>query len=245
LKVDGALNCHWRTANIRFIKAGLCYLDNMRYVFRHGETEAHYDSPRNADTVQTFLESLAPEEAEPLTVNSTRAVAAFMFCTVLASSLPAQDTSCHPRLISVTGTAEIKVVPDEVAITLGVDSRDKDLAVAKADNDLRMKKLLSVAHAASVESKYIQTSALTMGPEYSDERIPKFLDYQVSQVVIVTLTDLSKYEDLMTNSLKAGVNRVDGVNFFVADPTKYREQARLQALRAARDKAKAMAAELG
>lgn len=178
-------------------------------------------------------------------VSSSRAVAVFMFCMALASSLPAQDSSCHPRTIFVTGTAEIKVAPDEVALTLALDSRDEDLTVAKADNDERMKKLLNVAHAAGVESKNIQTSALTMGPEYSDERIPKFLDFQVSQIVTITLTDLSKYEDLMTNSLKAGVNRVEGINFIVADPTKYREQARLQALQAARDKAKAMAAELG
>ncbi len=177
--------------------------------------------------------------------SSMRAVGVFMFCMAFVSSLPAQDNFCHPRTISVTGTAEIKAAPDEVALTLAVDSRDKDLSVAKADNDQRIKKLLSFAHAAGVESKNIQTSALTMGPEYSEERIPKFLDYQVSQVVILTLTDLSKYEDLMTNSLKAGVNRVDGINFFVADPTKFREQARLQALRAAREKAKAMAAELG
>jgi len=84
-----------------------------------------------------------------------------------------------------------------------------------------------------------------MGPEYSDEKIPKLLGYQVSQVITVTLTDLSKYENLMTNSLKAGVNRVDGINFFVADPKKYREEARIQAVRAAREKAKVMAAELG
>jgi uncharacterized protein YggE len=49
----------------------------------------------------------------------------------------------------------------------------------------------------------------------------------------------------MTNSLRAGVNRVDGINFFVADPKKYREEARLQAVRVAREKAKAMAEELG
>jgi uncharacterized protein YggE len=73
----------------------------------------------------------------------------------------------------------------------------------------------------------------------------QLLGYQVPQVVTVTLTDVSKYEDLMTNSLKVGVNRVDGINFFVADPKKHIEEARLQAVRAARDKAKAMAAELG
>ena len=134
-----------------------------------------------------------------------------MFCMAFVSSLPAQDNFCHPRTISVTGTAEIKAAPDEVALTLAVDSRDKDLSVAKADNDQRIKKLLSFAHAAGVESK-----------EHSNKRaddgswnIPK-KGYRNSWTIrcrrslSITLTDLSKYEDLMTNSLKAGVNRVDG-----------------------------------
>jgi hypothetical protein len=178
-------------------------------------------------------------------VKSIRAIAAFTFCMALVPPLFGQDTCGHPRIISVTGNAEIKVAPDEVSLTLGVDSIDKDLAIAKADNDRRIKKLLNLAHAAGVDPKNIQTSALTIGPEYSDEKIPKLLGYQASQTVTVTLTELSKYEDLMTNSLKAGVNRVDGINFFVADPKKYRAEARLQAVRAAREKAKAMATELG
>lgn len=175
----------------------------------------------------------------------TRTAVVLAFCTILVPSLFAQDTWSHPRIISVTGDAEIKVAPDEVTLTLGVDSHDKLLTVAKLDNDKRIKKLLSLAHAAGVDSKNIQTSALTMGPDYSDEKIPKLLGYQVSQTVTVTLTDLSKYQDLMTSSLNAGVNRVDGINFFVADPKKYREEARLKAVQAAREKALAMAGQLG
>jgi uncharacterized protein YggE len=38
---------------------------------------------------------------------------------------------------------------------------------------------------------------------------------------------------------------VDGIDFLVADPRKYREDARLKAVRAAREKANKMAAELG
>src|SRR5262245_58578255 len=49
----------------------------------------------------------------------------------------------------------------------------------------------------------------------------------------------------MTDALKAGVNRVDGISFFVSDPKKYREGARLKAVQAAREKATAMAAQLG
>jgi uncharacterized protein YggE len=175
----------------------------------------------------------------------SRAAVVFAFCTTLVPSLLAQDTCTHPRIISVTGNAEIKVAPDEVALTLGVDSHDRDLAVAKVDNENRIKKVLTLAHDAGVAPKNIQTSALTMGPEYSDEKIPKLLGYQVSQTITVTLTDPSKYEDLMTSSLKAGVNRVDGINFFVTDPKKYREEARLKAVQAAHEKAAAMAAQLG
>jgi len=180
-----------------------------------------------------------------LKMNWIRTMVVLAFLTALVPSLAAQEASNHPRIISVTGTAEIKVAPDEVTLTLAVDSHDRDLGIAKADNDQRMKKLLSAAHTAGVEAKNIQTSALTMEPEYSDDRTPKFLGYQVSQVVMVTLTDISKYEELMTEFLKAGVNRVYGINFVVANPIKYREEARLQALRAAREKAKAMAGELG
>jgi uncharacterized protein YggE len=173
-----------------------------------------------------------------------RAITSLFFSVTLVPLVSAQDRFAHPRIISVTGLAEIAVVPDEGTLTLGIDSHDKELMLAKVNNDNRMKRLLAIAYAAGVEKKNIQTSALTMGPEYSDEKIPKLLGYQVSQVVAVTLTDLSKYEELMTNFLKAGVNRVGGITFFVANPQKYREEVRLKAIQAAREKAKAMAAEL-
>lgn len=177
--------------------------------------------------------------------NRIAAVVAIMFSGMLVPVAVAQESCMHPRMISVTGTAEMKVPPDEVQLTLGVDSHDKDLLVAKASNDQRIKKLMALAHAAGIEAKNIQTSALTMGPEYTEEKIPKLLGYQVSQTVAITLTDVSRYEDLMTGFLKVGVNRVDGIYFLVADPRKYREDARLKAVRAAREKANKMAAELG
>jgi uncharacterized protein YggE len=150
--------------------------------------------------------------------NRIGAVVAIMFSGMLVPVAVAQQNCMHPRIISVTGTAEIKVPPDEVQLTLGIDSHDKDLVVAKASDDQRIKKLMALAHTAGIEAKNIQTSALTMGPEYSEEKIPKLLGYQVAQTVTVTLTDLSKYEDLMTSFLKVGVNRVDGIVFVVADP---------------------------
>jgi len=176
-------------------------------------------------------------------LNSIIAVSAFLPVFALASFT--QDSFPRPRLISVTGTAEVNVPPDEVVLSLGVESRDKDLSVAKAQHDSHVKKLLAEARSAGVEDKYIQTSALRMQPEYSEEKVPRFLAYEVSQSIKVTLTDLSKYEALMTKLLESGVNRVDSVEFLVAEPRKYKDEARAKAIRAAREKAVAMAAELG
>jgi uncharacterized protein len=167
-----------------------------------------------------------------------------LFCAFTPPA-PAQDFPPRPRLISVTGTAEVNVAPDEVVLSLGVESRDKDLAIAKAQHDRRVKKLLAEAHDVGVEGKYIQTSMLQMRPDYSEEKVPRFLAYQVSQTIQVTLKDLSKYERLISKLLESGVNRLDSIEFLVAEPRKYKDEARAKAIRAAREKAVAMAAELG
>jgi len=42
-----------------------------------------------------------------------------------------QPSSQEPRRVSVTGEAEVRVVPDEVILTLGVETWDKNLNLAK------------------------------------------------------------------------------------------------------------------
>ncbi|MGO9085723.1 MAG: SIMPL domain-containing protein [Candidatus Sulfotelmatobacter sp.] len=168
-----------------------------------------------------------------------------LLLTILPRPIVAQDCLPRPRIISVTGTAEVNVAPDEAVLSLGVESRDKDLSVAKAQHDARVKKLLAEARNAGVEEKNIQTSTLQMQPEYSEEKVPKFVAYEVSQTIQVTLKNLSKYENLITKLLESGVNRVDSVEFLVAEPRKYKDDARIKAIRVAREKATAMAAELG
>jgi len=156
-----------------------------------------------------------------------------------------QDACSKPRLISVTGTAEINLPPDEVTLTLGIETLDRDLAVTKSKHDGRSKKVISAALAAGVESKDISTTTLSITPEYSEEKVPRFLGYEVSQTIEITLKDLPKYETLITKFIEAGVNRVRDIDFHLGAPQKIREQARAKALHAAKEKAVAMAAELG
>lgn len=173
------------------------------------------------------------------------ALAACILLIGLAEKSVTQDSCPCRRLISVVGTAEINVNPDEVVLDIAVDSRDKVLGAAKSGNDARVGKVLTLAHTAGVEAKDVQTSALHMEPEYSEEKIPHLMGYAVSQNIVITLRDLSKYETLMGQLLEAGVNRVNGVNFQLSEPRKYRDEARSRAIAAAKEKAVAMGGQLG
>ena len=60
---------------------------------------------------------------------------------LLSISALAQDDKTRP-LITVSGQAEVLVVPDEVVFSLNAVTRDKDLLVAKARNDEIVRKFL-------------------------------------------------------------------------------------------------------
>ena len=174
------------------------------------------------------------------------AVSVTILCLISsAQSTVGQDSCPHPRLTSVSGTAEASVAPDQVILTVAVEGRDKDLATAKSLHDRRVKKIIAETRNSGVDPRYIQTSSIQMNPAYSEERVPRFLAYEITQTIQVTLKDLSKYESLVTKLIEGGVNRIDGVEFQVADSRKYKDETRLKAIHAAKEKATAMAAELG
>lgn len=179
----------------------------------------------------------------------TRTITSFfalaVFLTIGLQSLKAEDSCPRARLISVTGTSEVSAAPDEVVVRLAIETRDKVLTIAKSQNDEHAKKVIELARSMVVDAKDVQTSALNMGIQYSEEKVPRMLGYEVSTTMMIRLRDLSKYDKLMTGLLEAGISRVNGVDFDVADPRKLRDEARSKAIRAAKEKATAMASDLG
>jgi uncharacterized protein YggE len=70
------------------------------------------------------------------------------------------------------------------------------------------------------------------------------IGYQASREFQVTLVDLNKFEQIYAGMIKNGVNSVNGVFFTTSQLREHRDAARIQAVRAAREKATAMAKEL-
>ena len=64
---------------------------------------------------------------------------------LLSAAMPAAAQSTIQRTITVTGQAEIKVAPDEVLLSIGVETDNLDIARARADNDARVKAVVAAA----------------------------------------------------------------------------------------------------
>src|SRR5581483_1879259 len=68
--------------------------------------------------------------------------------------------------------------------------------------------------------------------------------YRVGNKVTVVVKDLKVVPALLADAIDSGANGIDGVDFQVENPRKYKDEARKLALIAAREKADAMASEM-
>ena len=165
------------------------------------------------------------------------------------SQPPLQDSQAVPaveqRRITVTGSSQVLVIPDEVVLTLGVETADLQLAIAQKANDEIVKQVFEVASDMQIDSKNVQTDYINIEPRYQDSYTEKnFIGYFVRKSIVITLKDLTKFEELYTRVLEAGVNYIHGVDFRTSELRKYRDQARALAIQAAQEKAVALAGEL-
>jgi uncharacterized protein len=153
----------------------------------------------------------------------------------------------EPRIVTATGDAQVRVVPDEVVITLGVGTQDPRLGVAKSLNDDIVRRVVDRLQESGVAADHIQTEYIGISPtyDYPSYSLPRLKGYSVQKTIVVTLSDLSKFEDLLAAMLEAGANYVHNVEFRTTELRRYKDQARTLAIQAAREKATALAGELG
>ncbi len=154
-------------------------------------------------------------------------------------------TTPEPPQISVSGEATVKVVPDEVILSIGVNTSDATVKAAKQRNDEAIQAVQAAALANGVEAKNIQSDYLSIDPRYDDSYLRRHLASVVAhRSVVIRLRDISRYDQLLGAVVEVGANTIHGVTFQTTELRKYRDEARRLALQAAKEKAIAMAATL-
>ena len=172
-------------------------------------------------------------------------ILAFNLLLLLGFIAQAQDKA-ELRLITVTGEAEVKVVPDEVIFDLSVQTFQKDLRTAKAQTDARLKQVIELTRRYKIDSKDVQTDYIKLEPRYrGNDEARLLLGYSVRKDVVFTLRDVSQAEPLLSEVIESGISRINSVRFRTSQSRKYRDQARAMAIRAAQEKAIALTGEIG
>lgn len=159
-----------------------------------------------------------------------------------------RPVSSSERRITTSGSAEVRVIPSRVALTFGVETSNVELAAAKRDNDARATAVIALVKQNGIEPKDVQTDYIFVEPVYEgydERRIGKFLHYLVRKTVVVLIRDTTKFEAILNGSLERGATHVLSVRFEVDNLQQHRDKARSDAIIAARDKARALAGQLG
>ena len=174
-----------------------------------------------------------------------RCLSAVLVGLCLASVAIAQERR-EPPLITVTGESEVLVVPDEVVFDLTVQTLNRDLRLAKAQTDERLKKTMELTRKYKIAPADVQTDYIKLEPRYrSNDETRTLVGYSVRKDIVFTLRDAAQAEELLSDVIESGVTRINSINFRSSQLRKHRDQARALAMKAAQEKATALAAEIG
>ena len=150
-------------------------------------------------------------------------------------------------VVTVSGQAEVMIAPDQVLFRLNSENVNLDINKAKTKTDDEVKKILDLTRRYKIESQNIQTSYVSIRKHYTysgQTKTSNFDGYSVSQTTTILLNDISNFETLFSDLVKAGVSNISDVTWRASQMRKSMDQARALAIRAAREKAVALAREL-
>ncbi|RED22950.1 hypothetical protein BJ123_13922 [Rhodopseudomonas thermotolerans] len=172
----------------------------------------------------------------------TTAIAA---CCLLVA-LPARAQDAPPPGIVVHGEAQKSVAPDTARIEAGVSNFAKSARAAAEATNLAMGKVLLELKNAGVDAKDIQTSQISLQPQYADRPGPsEITGYVAKNIVSVRVRDIAAVAGILDRLMVAGANEVRGISFMVSDASKLLDEARTEAVADARRKAEIYARAAG
>lgn len=157
-------------------------------------------------------------------------------------AIPADGT-----LLSVSASADVKHAPDVATVSAGVVTQAADANSAMRANADQMQKVMAAIRAAGIADKDIQTSGVSLNPnyKYAENQAPTITGYQASNSVNLKVRDLARLGKVLDALVASGANQVNGPTFEIDQPDAVQDQARREALAKAQARAAMYAKTLG
>ncbi len=153
----------------------------------------------------------------------------------------------NPRSITVQGTSQLDVIPDQAHITVSYSNKANDLEEARRLNAVTTANIQRKLLQLGLAQDDIRTSNYSVYPLYSKQEsntAAKIIGYEVSNSLSLTVNNIDLTGQVIDTALKAGANQIQGVSFAKKDETAVKNTALTLAVRDAQVKAQAIAATL-
>ena len=170
---------------------------------------------------------------------------------VAASGLPAHaaETAAPPATITVTGEGEVLAAPDLATVSLGVTAQGETAAEAMSGASAALAAVIGRLKGAGVEAKDIQTSNLSLNPNWvapADGSSAAVIDgYVASNMVTVRVRALEGLGGVLDAVVADGANTLNGISFGLADPDPLMDEARKEAVAEAKARAELLVGAAG
>ncbi|XOQ32936.1 MAG: DUF541 domain-containing protein [Dialister sp.] len=162
-------------------------------------------------------------------------------CAAVQAEEPAR------RSITVTGTSEVTAKSDMATINVSVETSSPNVKAAARENANTMTAVRNAVIAAGADASKIETQNYNIYPQqtYDSKGNAKVKEYRCTNSMKVVVDQLSRTGNVMDAAVEAGANRIDSVDFSVAYPEVYKDEALKKATEDAYRKAKIIASALG
>ena len=129
-----------------------------------------------------------------------RFVFAVFLIVAAMTSLPAQAAERTDKLVTVTGEATVAAAPDMALIRIGVTSQGKNARAASDANAREMTAVLAAIKETGVADKDIQTTSLSLQPQYDPNKTgaARLIGFAANNQVTVKIRDIGQLPTFST-----------------------------------------------
>ena len=164
-----------------------------------------------------------------------------------AQVAPTVSQSISGTRLDVNATGESTRVPDVAIISAGVVTRAKTAGAAMRENAERMERVIAALKAAGVADRDIQTSNLSLNPDYRyvENQPPQLVGYNASNQVNIRFRDIRNSGRVLDVLVAQGANQINGPTLTLDRPEVALDEARANAIAIGRGRAQLYARSLG
>ena len=168
---------------------------------------------------------------------------------ILTLCVPALAQDAGEKAITVTGSATVAVTSDTAVLEVGAVTRGAKVSDTQAENEQIIQAVLAALKEAGWDSKDIVTSNYSVYSEmpYQDPSSIRTAEptYNVTNMLRITIRDLSKAGEVIDVASKAGANQIYSLTFSSSAAKKAYLEALTLAVEDAQAKAETLAKAAG